>query len=286
VTQAGLTAPAMTIIGKNVQLRQTIQWFERRPLLGQSVVVTRTRRQAGELSEQLESLGAAVIEAPTIELFPPRNPATVDAALAAAARFDWIIFTSANGVCAVKDRLMQGRRDVRTFGSAKIAAIGAATAKAIQSQLCLNVDLCPQQFVAEALAEQLTAGDQARGKRFLLLRAEVTRPLLTQRLAQGGAAAVVDVAVYETQPVESLPPELIEMIRHGQVQWITFTSSSTARNFIQLLGPEYRQTLQGVKLASIGPVTSQTLRELGLEPAVQAVTFDIGGLLDAIVSGS
>jgi uroporphyrinogen III methyltransferase/synthase len=92
--------------------------------------------------------------------------------------------------------------------------------------------------------------------------------------------------VYETQPVESLPPELIEMIRHGQVQWITFTSSSTARNFIQLLGPEYRQTLQGVKLASIGPVTSQTLRELGLEPAVQAVTFDIGGLLDAIVSGS
>jgi len=285
VTQAGLTAPAMTIIGKNVQLRQTLQWFERRPLLGQCVVVTRTRRQAGELSEKLESLGAAVIEAPTIELVPPKNPAAVDAALAAAQKFDWIIFTSANGVSAVKDRLRQGGRDVRLFGAAKIAAIGAATARAVQSQLCLNVDLCPQPFVAEALAEQLTAGDQARGKRFLLLRADVARPLLAQRLAQGGAAAVADVAVYETQPVQSLPAELIEMIRHAQVHWVTFTSSSTARNFVQLLGPDYRQMLQGVKLASIGPITSQTLRQLGLEPAVQAATFDIGGLLDAIVSG-
>jgi uroporphyrinogen III methyltransferase/synthase len=266
-----------------VQLRQTLNWFEKRPLFGRTIVVTRTRQQASELSQRLEELGAQVIEAPTIELAPPPDSAAVDAALASAGQFDWIVFTSANGVASVRDRLLTGGRDVRTLGDARIAAIGDATAAAIQRLLCRNVDLCPARFVAEALAEEFIGRDLVRDRRFLLLRADIARPLLRERLIAAGAARVEDVSLYQTRPARSLPPGLIQALEAGSVHWITFTSSSTARHFAELLGADYAAKLAGVKLASIGPITTQALRALELEPSAAAEQFNISGLIDAIV---
>jgi uroporphyrinogen III methyltransferase/synthase len=282
VARAELKAPALTIVGKVVTLRDTLNWFERRPLFGQTVAVTRTRQQASELSQRLADLGAGVIEAPTIELAPSSDPAAVDDALRSIARYDWVVFTSANGVSFARSRLFDLGLDARSFGSAKLAAIGDATAAAVRRELCLTVDLCPDSFVAEALADALEQAGHVAGKRFLLLRADIARPILRERLSRAGASEVRDVAVYETRPAAQLPPPLPDALAAGELTWVTFTSSSTARNFAALLGPDYRDRLRGVKLASIGPVTTATLRELGLEPTVQAETFNVEGLVAAM----
>jgi uroporphyrinogen III methyltransferase/synthase len=283
VAEAKLAAPAMTIIGRVVSLRPTMNWFERRPLFGQTVLVTRTRQQASDLSSKLRELGARVVEAPTIELAPASDPRAVDEALLQAGTFDWIVFTSANGVTYTRERLRDLNKDVRLFGRANIAAIGDATARAVREQLCLHVDLCPESFVAEALAEALKQAGEVRGKRHLLLRADIARPLLRQRLAADGAAEVRDIPIYETRPAASLPPEVIALLEAREVQWITFTSSSTAKNFTALLGPAYRDTLSGIKFASIGPITTATLHDLGLKPTVQAETFNVDGLVAAMM---
>lgn len=286
VQQAGLQPPALTIIGRVVALREKLNWFESRPLFGQTIVVTRTRQQASDLSGQLAELGATVLEAPTIELAPAADPTAVDRAITRAGEFDWVIFTSANGVSQTRDRLLQANRDARVFAAARIAAIGQVTAQAVRDQLCLRVDLCPPTAIAEALAEALAQQSQIAGKRFLLLRADIARPVLRQRLVNAGAAEVQDVPVYETRPAGSLPPEVIDAIDAGQVTWVTFTSSSTARNLVNLLGGEYLRRLAGVKIASIGPITSQTLGELGLQPTAQSPSASIDALVDAICAAS
>ena len=282
VAEAKITPPALTIIGQVVSLRPIMNWFERRPLFGQTIVVTRTRQQASELSEKLEELGAAVIEAPTIEIAPPANLAEVDDALRRIGSFDWVIFTSANGVELTKRRLLDTDHDARAFASARIAAVGDATAAAVREQLFLNVDVVPKSFVAEALADELLHAHEVKGRRFLLLRADIARPVLREKLEQNGAAEVRDVAVYETRPAASLPQHLLDELAAGRITWVTFTSSSTAKNFTALLGPDYKQKVTGVKIASIGPVTTATLDELGLPPTVQADQSDIDNLVAAI----
>jgi uroporphyrinogen III methyltransferase/synthase len=283
VERAGITPPAVTIIGKVVSLRPVMNWFERRPLFGKTIVVTRTRQQASELSERLIALGADVIEAPTIELAPPADWTQIDRELARAVEFDWVVFTSQNGVEFTRRRLLETGRDMRVFGRAKFAAIGDATAKAMEERLCVRADLCPERFVAEALSEEFEARGEIRGKRFLLLRADIARPILRERLEKGGAAEVRDVAVYETKPAGSLPPDLLTALEERRVDWVTFTSSSTARNFAALLEAGFRDKLSNVKIASIGPITTQTLVELGLSPAVVAEQFNIEGLVQAIL---
>jgi uroporphyrinogen III methyltransferase / synthase len=285
VAAADLGAPAITIIGKVVELRKTLAWVERRPLFGQTIVVTRTRQQASGISEKLEELGAAVIEAPTIEVHKPADLSAVDAALNRAGDFDWVCFTSANGVTAARKRLAELGKDARIFGEAKLAAIGSATAEAIERELCLKVDLCPASFVAEALAEEFLKRNEVAGRRFLLLRADIARPLLRERLVENGALEVSDVALYETRPAKELPAGLIEAIDAGRINWITFSSSSTVKNFLSLIGPDYCNRLSRTKLASIGPVTTATLREAGLAPAAEARTFNIDGLIEAIKGG-
>ncbi len=282
VAEAKLAPPALTIVGRVVSLRPVMNWFETRPLFGQTIVVTRTRQQASDLTERLTALGATVIEAPTIELYPPEATTAVDAALRWMGDYDWVVFTSANGVAFTKKRLAEIGLDARAFGTAKLAAIGDATARAIQEQLCLKVDLCPESFVAEALADGLASGGHVSGKRFLLLRADIARPVLRERLQANGAAAVDDISVYETRPAAALPAPLLDALAAKDVTWVTFTSSSTARNFVALLGDTHRHTLDGVKIASIGPVTTATLREIGLEPTIEATTFNIDGLVTAL----
>jgi uroporphyrinogen III methyltransferase / synthase len=282
VAEAKLAPPALTIVGRVVTLRETMNWFEHRPLFGQTIVVTRTRQQASGLADRLTELGANVIEAPTIELQPPDAFSGVDEALHHIDHYDWVVFTSQNGVAFTKQRLLEIGRDARIFAGVKVAAIGDATAEAVRRELCLRVDLCPESFVAEALADALVAANEVRGQKFLLLRADIARPILRERLQQDGAAEVRDVAVYETRPAQSLPPALLEALAAREVTWVTFTSSSTARNFAALLGDDYRAKLGGVRIASIGPVTTATLRELGLEPTVQAETFNIEGLVESL----
>jgi uroporphyrinogen III methyltransferase/synthase len=284
VAEAKIAPPAMTIVGRVVSLRASMNWFETRPLFGQTIVVTRTRQQASDLSQRLADLGANVIEAPTIELFPPGEWSSVEESLERISEFDWVIVTSQNGVQFTKQRLLEMGLDARAFAGNKVAAIGDATAQAVKDQLCLAVDLCPKSFVAEALADALVERNEVRGQRFLLLRADIARPILRQRLEQAEAAEVRDVAVYETRPAAALPQELLDALAGGEVNWLTFTSSSTAKNFAALLGTDYAAKLQGVRIASIGPITTETLAKLGLTPSVQAETFNIDGLVQAIAS--
>jgi len=285
VSDAKLAPPALTIIGKVVTLRDTLNWFERRPLFGQTIVVTRTRQQASELSEKLRELGADVIEAPTIELHPPADVSVVTDALHDAREgcYDWVVFTSSNAVKHVKRMLFEEGLDVRTFAGLGIAAIGDATARALEDELGIRPDLVPPQAIAEALADALVAKNAIDDKRFLLLRADIGRSVLVDRLKSGGAARVDDVAIYQTRTAASLPPHVLEAVAEKRVTWVTFTSSSTAKNFAELLGENYREQLTGVNIASIGPVTTTTLRELGLEPTVQAESSNVDGLIDAIV---
>jgi uroporphyrinogen III methyltransferase/synthase len=286
VAHARLAPPALTIIGKVVAMRDTLNWFERRPLFGQTVVVTRTREQASELSERLLDLGADVIEAPTIELHPPTNAGRVAEALRAMKDdgYDWVVFTSGNAVTQVKGMLLAEGFDARALSGVDVAAVGEATATALETELCIRPNLIPPQAVAESLADALEARRQIAGKRFLLLRADIGRPILVERLKKGGAARVDDVAIYETRIAKALPDELLEALENRRANWVTFTSSSTAKNLAALLGPDYRAKLAGVRIASIGPVTSATLKELGLEPTVVASTSNIDGLVEAIVS--
>ena len=283
VAEAGLGPPALTIVGRVVLLRATLNWFETRPLFGQTIVVTRTRQQASDLSNRLAELGANVIEAPTIELSAPADWTAGDEILKSMSAFDWIVFTSQNGVQFTKRRLLDLGLDARAFGAARVAAIGDATARAIREELFLSVDLCPESFVAEALADALVAKKVVRGNRFLLLRADIARPILRERLLQDGAAEVRDLPIYQTRSAQSLPPPLIDALAAGEVNWITFTSSSTVKGFISLLGPDARATLGNLRIASIGPITSRTLRELGFDPTVEADTFNVDGLVQAIL---
>ena len=283
VAEAGFGPPALTIVGRVVQLRDTLNWFEIRPLFGQTIVVTRTRQQASDLSSRLAGLGANVIEAPTIELTAPADWTAGDEVLKSIGGFDWVIFTSQNGVQFTRQRLLDLGLDARAFGSAKVAAIGDATARAVREELFLSVDLCPEAFVAEALADALASKNVVRGKRFLLLRADIARPILRERLLADGAAEVRDVPIYQTRSVDSLPPRLIDALAAGEVTWVTFTSSSTVKGFLSLLGPDAKAALGNVKLASIGPITSRTLHELGFSPTIEAETFNIDGLVQALL---
>jgi len=284
VAEAKLSPPALTIVGRVVQLRERMNWFERRPLFGKTVIVTRTRDQASELSEHLIGFGANVLKAPTIELVPSADQFKVSKSLAGGP-WDWIIFTSRNGVVCTKQKLFEAGLDARAFGNAKIAVVGESTANAVRELLSLKVDLCPKEFVAEALADALFAGNEITGKRFLLFRAEIARVVLTDRLKLGGAATVQDIPIYETRPAASLPTEVTEALAAGNVHWITFTSSSTAKNFTSLIGPDFAKKLGSVKLASIGPMTTATLKELGLAPTVQADPHTMAALARAIASG-
>lgn len=284
VAEAGLKPPAITIIGKMVNLRGAMNWFESRPMFGQTFLVTRTRQQASELSQKLMELGARVIEAPTIELQPPADPSQIDQAIREAGTFDWLIFTSANGVAFARQRLDELGLDARVFGKAKVAAIGDATAEAIRQQLCLKVDCSPERFVAEALAEELIKSGEVPGKRFLMLRADIARPVLRDKLQEAGAKEVRDIAIYETVLPKSLPEEALTALRNREVNWVTFTSSSTAKNLMALLGDQARDLMKGLKIASIGPITTGTLRELGYEPTIQAQRFDMAHLVEAITA--
>ncbi|HXI43823.1 MAG TPA: uroporphyrinogen-III C-methyltransferase [Bryobacteraceae bacterium] len=275
--ERGLKPPATIIVGEVVKLREKLNWLEKLPLFGRRIVVTRARDQAESLSRTLRALGADVIEMPAIEIVPAADYGPLDRAIAELNSYDWLIFTSANGVRYFMERLDQSKQDLRAL-RARICAIGDATRRAIGA-LHLQVDLIGEEFVAESLVEAFRSVD-LEGKRVLLPRAAVARDILPLKLCERGACVDV-VEAYRSAAPEELAKHAGEAFSGGRKpDWITFTSSSTVQNFTRAAGAD---VLRGVRVASIGPVTSATAKKLGLEITVQAKVFTSDGLVEAIV---
>jgi uroporphyrinogen III methyltransferase/synthase len=272
---AGMKPPATIIVGEVVRLREKLDWFERLPLFGKRIVVTRASEQAGALASRLSALGAGVVELPTIEIRPPADPAPLDRAIAQLDTYDWLIFTSANGVRFFLDRLDAAPHDLRKL-RARICAIGPATRAAVEA-LHLKVDLMGKEYVAEGMLEAFAAHDLA-GKRILLPRAAVARDLVPAGLARRGARVDV-VEAYRTVPPEHLAAQAREVLE-SRPDCVTFTSSSTVRNLLLAAGAE---ALRGIAVASIGPITTLTARQLGVEVATQAKVFTVDGLVAAVL---
>jgi uroporphyrinogen III methyltransferase/synthase len=279
VERAGFAPPAVLVVGEVVRRRQSLQWYERRPLLGRRIVVTRAGDQAVELVDRLESLGAEALAAPTIELEPIDHVQALEHALESLDRFDWIVFTSAHGVEVFFERLASAGGDSRRLARARVAAIGPATARAL-SRHGVRADWIPKEFRAEALADGL--GPHVRDKRVLLPRAEGARDLLPISLARAGAE-VVDVATYRAKPPDALPGRVLELLERGSIDAITFTSSSTVRHFHKLLGDETTRKTMGAAIACIGPVTAETARALGWSVDVEAGEYTTDGLVEALI---
>ncbi|MCS6927327.1 MAG: uroporphyrinogen-III C-methyltransferase [Candidatus Binatia bacterium] len=273
--------PTVVVVGDVVRLRDKLQWFETKPLFGRRIVVTRPRTQAQEFVELLEQQGADVVQFPTIETVPLPVYTQLDAALDRISAYHWLIFTSVNGVHYFFDRLRARQQDVRSLGSIRIAAIGPATARALQA-LYLRVDAIPEEYRAEALIPVL--GD-VQGQRILLPRAAQAREVLPRDLRALGAQ-VDEIAVYQTvPPSQANVAELHTLLHTGAIDCVTFTSSSTVRNFIALFaGDEARMLLSKTTIACIGPVTAETVREYGLDVAVQPATYTIPALAEAIAA--
>jgi len=255
---------------------------QNRSLSGLRVLVGRAAHQAGALSSGLSKLGVDVIEIPFIEIREPRSYRPLDAALKDLSTYDWLILTSVNGVDALWDRLRKLRLTKRHMKHLQIAAIGPATKKAIERR-GVKVDVVPEEYVAESVVKSLRT--KVRGKRVLLARAKVARDVIPRELRKVGAEVAV-VEAYETVIPKASRARLRAVLgdANRRPQVITFTSSSTVRNFVRLLGSRGRQNLDGIRLASIGPVTSATLRELGLPVNIEARKYTIPGLIEAIKS--
>ena len=281
VQRDGIRPPAIFIVGEVVKLREQLRWFDRadiRPLHGKRVLVTRARAQASALTEKLTALGADCIEAPVIRIVPPPDDyAALDTAIRELHTYHWLIFTSVNGVEHFFTRLHHAGKDTRTLGYAKIAAIGSATANALCSY-GIHADLVPEEFRAEAVAEALASILPPRA-RILLPRAQEARDVLPESLRACGAAVDVTPA-YETLPELNGGEELVERLKNGEIDFVTFTSSSTVKNLVQQLGNI--TPLQQVKIACIGPVTAKTARNFAIEPDIVAETYTIDGLVNAI----
>ena len=278
IEAAQLKPPATVIIGEVVALRDKLAWFEQLPLFGRRIVVTRAADQAAELSCRLRALGAEPQELPVISLEPPTDPAPLDRAIQNLASYDWVIFTSANGVRFFLNRLDQSQQDLRSL-RARICVIGPATRKAIED-LHLKVDLMPKEYVAESLIQAFAAENLA-GQRVLLPRAAVARDVIPEELAKLGANVDVVEAYCNVVPPDA-PARAREIFSaEKKPDWITFTSSSTVKNLIAIAG---REAIEGVRIASIGPVTSSTLCAHGLKVDVEAGQFTIDGLVEAILA--
>jgi uroporphyrinogen III methyltransferase/synthase len=271
-----LRPPATIVIGEVVALRERFNWFERLPLFGQRIVVSRGRRQAMELAEPLEALGAETLLLPVIEIRAAENTGPLDRAIECLSEYHWIIFTSVNGVRFFVERLDQSLRDLRAL-KAKLCAIGPATRAAVEA-LHLRVDKMPEEYVAESLLDSF-AGEDLEGRKILLPRAAVARDLVPAELRKRGA--IVDVVeAYRTVIPEDASARMREVLER-KPQWITFTSSSTVNNFVKLAGGE---AVSEMKVASIGPITSATAREHGLNVDVEASPHTIEGLVTALVN--
>ena len=279
--EAGIAAPAVTIIGGVVSLRSQLDWFGHRALFGQRIVVTRTRTQASQLSRQLQELGADVMEIPTIKIVPPENAEPLAESMASLGEYDWLIFTSPNGVTAFFEYFFRAFDDVRSLGIARLAAVGPATAAKL-TELHLRVDAMPEEYVARKVAAAISEKETIENLRILCLRAEVANPELVTELEDRGAI-VDDVACYRTIAETEDATGAATRFTESGADWITFTSASTVEHFHARFDlPAIRRRFPQIRVASIGPETSKALATLGLSPNVEAKPHNLAGLVKAI----
>jgi uroporphyrinogen III methyltransferase / synthase len=278
-------APAVTVIGGVVGLRHKLNWFENRPLFGQRIVVTRTREQASQLSSQLAELGAEILEIPTIRIEPPAQKNDLKDALLGLHEYDWVVFTSPNGVTSFFDLFFKAFDDLRDIGGVHIAAVGPATAAKLK-ELHLKVDAMPEEYVTAKVAKALKDFESIENLRILLMRAEVANPELPKELEELGAI-VDDVACYRTVPETEDQNGAAAKLMETGADWITFTSSSTVENFNARFNlAALVKKFPSIRLASIGPETSKAIEALGLVPAVEAKPHNIDGLIKALQKGA
>jgi uroporphyrinogen III methyltransferase / synthase len=279
VKQAGITPPAITVVGEVVRLRDELNWFESRPLFGRHIVVTRAREQASDFRVKLTELGAQCIEFPTIAVEPPSSWAPLDAAIARLSTYDWVIFTSVNGVRFFMERLWAAGLDVRELKGTRLAAIGPKTAEALEKH-GLRPDLVPVEYRAESILDGLPR--ELGGLRFLMPRAAVARDILPVTLRERGGDVDV-VAAYQTVLPAERASQIADRLRRGEIHCLTFTSSSTVSNFFSLLDKDdVLLHMDGVAVACIGPITAKTAEEHGLHVHIMPSEYTIAGLVEAI----
>lgn len=282
VRTAGLSAPCVIVVGEVVRLRETMQWFETRPLFGKTIVVTRSRAQASDMVARLTELGAHCLEFPVIKTIPPEDPSAIDRAIDLLSDYHWIIFTSVNGVDAFFNRLWEKGKDARSLGGLRTACIGPVTADRLRLR-GVGTDILPASFRAESIAAAFQKEPMA-DKRVLLPRAAEARMVLPEELSRMGAR-VDEIAVYRTVSDTDNAENLIQKLENHEIDVITFTSSSTVENFKKLM-PEnrFKALMQNVVIAAIGPITAETATKNGFQVAISADTYTIPGLCDAITA--
>lgn len=276
ITEKDIRPPAIIVVGEVVALAPQASWFAAKPLFGKRILVTRPRAQARALVDRLEEMGALVLIQPAIRIGPPTDWGKINAALEQLDQYDWLVFSSSNGVQYLLDRLEQKHGDLRRLGRIRLAAIGPGTAEEL-ARYRLRADIVPDEYRAEALANILAA--EPTGTRFLLARASRGREVLAEKLVAAGQM-VQQIVVYSSCNVDQAEAEVVEALEAGRIDWVTATSSSIARSLVRLLG----ERLGRAKLASISPITSAVLRELGRPPAAEAVRYTMEGLAEAIES--
>ena len=272
--------PAILVVGKVVDLRDTLNWFEQKPLFGKGIVITRPQRQADDLARLLISEGAYPISFPTIKIVPPEDWHKLDAALEALASYDWLIFTSANGVQYFFERLKEKDRDIRDLKGIQICCIGPATARQIEDK-GIKVDLVPEQFIAEGILQSFAAMD-IKGRKILIPRAAKARDVLPEGLKTLGASVDV-VTTYQTVNSGKKKEELAALISDNKVDVITFTSSSTVANFVEIMGHDFTLPAH-VDVACIGPVTEAAAKKAGFKIDIQQEEYTMEGLVQALIN--
>ncbi|WP_273525257.1 uroporphyrinogen-III C-methyltransferase [Mailhella massiliensis] len=275
----GFTNPSIIVVGDVVRLKDKLDWFEKKPLFGRTVVVTRAREQASESAALFARKGAHVIQFPTITISPLRDYGELDEAVANLSRYGWLVFTSVNGVRFFRERLHALKLDVRALHGVKVAAIGPATAKAVEA-MGVYADLVPSSYVAEGVAEAMLKLGM-KGQRVLLPRAREAREVLPEALRAAGAEVDV-ITAYENVPSEENREEVMKALEEGRLDCVTFGSSSTVRNFLASIPMETLQKHPEVRFAAIGPVTAKTMHEMGMNVDIQPEQFTIPALVDAV----
>jgi uroporphyrinogen III methyltransferase/synthase len=274
----GFRPPSILVVGEVVSLRPKLDWFETKPLFGKGIVVTRPEEQAGEFANLLAAEGARVILFPTIRIVPPANWKELDRALGNLESYDWILFTSANGVKYFFRRLRESGRDVRDLKGIRVCTIGPATAAAVEG-MGIRVDIVPDEYISEGVVKAFQSVD-LKGKRVLLPRAQEARDIIPEGLSKLGASVDV-ITVYRTVRSKSKGETLLAHLDAGTVDVITFTSPSTVVNFKEIMGAA--SLPESLRIACIGPVTAAAAKKQGFDVHIFQETFTIPGMVQALV---
>jgi uroporphyrinogen III methyltransferase/synthase len=272
--------PAILVVGKVVELRDTLNWFEKTPLFGKGIVITRPERQADDLACLLSAEGANPIAFPTIKIVPPASWQELDESIDKLATYDWLIFTSANGVQFFFQRLREKQKDIRDLKGIKICCIGPATALQIENK-GIKVDLVPEQFIAEGILQSFAAMD-LKVKKILIPRAAKARDVLPEGLKKLGASVDV-VTTYQTVNSGRKKEELLALISDNKVDVITFTSSSTVTNFVEIMGADFKLPAN-INVACIGPVTAETAKKAGFKIDITHEKYTMAGLVQSLIN--